>query len=70
MIDSKSLLSGELLALGTAFCWTASALNFEAAGRRVGSLPVNFIRLVLAFVMLCVYCAISRPIPPDRCKLE
>jgi drug/metabolite transporter (DMT)-like permease len=60
VIDSKSLFSGEMLALGTAFCWTASALNFEAAGKRVGSLAVNFLRLLIAFVALCVYCAIAR----------
>src|SRR5690242_1974941 len=49
-----------MLALGTAFCWTASALNFEFAGRRVGSLPVNFIRLLISFVALCAYCGIAR----------
>jgi len=43
---------GELAALGTAVCWTVTALAFEAAGRRVGSLPVNLLRLALA---ACVY---------------
>ncbi len=46
---------GELAALFAAFCWTVTALNFESAGRRVGSLPVNLIRLVLAFVFLSIY---------------
>lgn len=40
--------AGELAALATAGCWVASALAFEAAGRRVGSLTVNLIRLVIA----------------------
>jgi drug/metabolite transporter (DMT)-like permease len=60
VVNSGSVLSGELLALGTAVCWTASALNFEYAGRRVGSLPVNFLRLAIALLVLCVYCAVMR----------
>ncbi|MCK4305382.1 MAG: hypothetical protein KAY24_14180 [Candidatus Eisenbacteria sp.] len=39
---------GELVALGTALGWTITALSLESAARRVGSLPVNLIRLVLA----------------------
>lgn len=59
--------TGELAALGTAFCWSVSAIVFEAAGRRVGSLPVNLIRLLLAAVFLGAYLAISRgdPLPTD-----
>jgi drug/metabolite transporter (DMT)-like permease len=47
--------AGELAALATACCWTASALAFEAAGRRVGSLALNLIRLVPALVLLSAY---------------
>lgn len=47
--------AGELAALATACCWTASALAFEAAGRRVGSLALNLIRLVPALVLLSLY---------------
>src|SRR5262245_32737363 len=43
---------GPYLALGTAVCWTISAVAFEKASRRVGSVPVNLIRLLLAFVLL------------------
>lgn len=43
---------GELAALGTAFCWTLTPLFFEVAGRRIGSLPVNLIRLLLALLPL------------------
>jgi len=47
--------AGELAALATACCWTTSALAFEAAGRRVGSLALNLIRLVPALVLLSLY---------------
>jgi drug/metabolite transporter (DMT)-like permease len=39
---------GEIAAVATAFLWTGSAVSFEIAGRRVGSLNVNLLRLVLA----------------------
>lgn len=59
--------TGELAALATACCWTVTALAFEAASRRVGSLAVNLIRLVLALVLLTGYTAIVRgqPLPTD-----
>ncbi len=43
---------GEFAALAVAVCWTLSALFFEKAGRKIGSLSVNIIRLVWAFVLL------------------
>ncbi|HAK00107.1 MAG TPA: EamA family transporter [Bacteroidales bacterium] len=43
---------GEMAALFAAICWTVSAVAFEAAGRKVGSVVVNFIRLVMAFILL------------------
>lgn len=43
---------GPYLAIGTAICWTVSAISFEEASRRVGSVPVNLIRLIVAFVIL------------------
>ena len=58
---------GEFAALGTAFCWTISALSFEAAGRRVGSMAVNLIRLVMAWGLLAMYGWLVRglPVPSD-----
>jgi len=58
---------GELAALATAVCWTVTALVFEAAGRRVGSFPVNLIRLVFAVVLLGAWGAVTRgmPLPLD-----
>jgi drug/metabolite transporter (DMT)-like permease len=46
---------GEMAALATALCWTITAVAFETAGKRVGSISVNLIRLVIAFVLLSLY---------------
>ena len=43
---------GELAALTTAICWALNGAAFEAAGKRVGSTAVNYLRLVLAFFFL------------------
>jgi len=51
---------GELAALTTAVCWTVTALSFEAATKKVGSVVVNFYRLPLAFIFLSVFIYISR----------
>ena len=41
---------GELAALATAICWTLSPIAFEYSGKEVGSLSVNYIRLIIAFI--------------------
>jgi drug/metabolite transporter (DMT)-like permease len=46
---------GEVAALATAFFWAGSAVAFEAASKRVGSVPVNLLRLVVAFVLLAAF---------------
>ncbi|HMY14915.1 MAG TPA: DMT family transporter [Polyangium sp.] len=58
---------GELAALGTACCWTASSLAFSAAGRRMGSLSLNLVRLVIAFCLLAILGLVRRgqPLPLD-----
>ncbi len=43
---------GEVIAVAVAFSWTVSALCFEYAGRRIGSLSVNLWRLVFAALLL------------------
>lgn len=53
---------GELAALTTAICWTFTAIAFESAGKRVGSLSVNIIRLVIAFLLLTVFTFFTRGI--------
>jgi drug/metabolite transporter (DMT)-like permease len=40
---------GEIAALLTAVFWTVTSMSFESAGKKVGSLSVNLIRLVVAF---------------------
>lgn len=56
-----------MLAAGTALCWTASALCFEESSRRVGSVPVNLIRLVAALAMLSAFNALrlGRALPTE-----
>ncbi len=58
---------GEYSALLVALFWTITALAFESASIRVGSLPVNLIRLVFAFGFLVILTGIRRgnPLPTD-----
>src|SRR3989337_2271806 len=58
---------GEIAALVTAFCWTISALSFETAGKKVGSLAVTLLRMPFAFVLLSLYSLLTRghPLPSD-----
>jgi len=51
---------GEYAALLTAVFWTITALAFESASRKVGSLSVNLIRLCMAFVFLSLYAWVTR----------
>ena len=43
---------GEIIALSVAVCWTSSAVFFELAGRKIGSISVNIIRLGVSFILL------------------
>lgn len=46
---------GEIAGIATAVCWSFTSIAFEYAGKRIGSGPVNIIRLLIAFVILsCV----------------
>jgi len=49
---------GEIAALLTAACWTVTAMAFESAGKRVGALSLNLIRLVMGLVFLAIFNAI------------
>ncbi|MDX2431506.1 MAG: DMT family transporter [Bacteroides sp.] len=46
---------GEIAALLTAVCWTVTAMAFESAGKRVGALSLNLIRLVIGLIFLSIY---------------
>ena len=58
---------GELAALGAATCWALSPLAFGAAGRRIGSLPVNLLRLWIALPLLAAasWAVRGRALPLD-----
>jgi drug/metabolite transporter (DMT)-like permease len=45
---------GEIASILTAVCWTLSALFFQRAGAKVGSLSVNIIRIFLGILFLGV----------------
>ncbi len=52
--------SGEIAGLLTAVCWSVSGLAFEDCGRRIGSLSVNLLRLVIALALLGVFGFVTR----------
>jgi drug/metabolite transporter (DMT)-like permease len=51
---------GEIAGLLTAVFWTVTSLAFESAGKKVGSMPVNLIRLVIAFFLIGTYSWLAR----------
>jgi drug/metabolite transporter (DMT)-like permease len=51
---------GEIAGLLTAVFWTVTSMAFESAGKKVGSLAVNLIRLVIAFFFIGIFSWISR----------
>lgn len=51
---------GEIAGVLTAVFWTVTSLAFESAGKKVGSLSVNLIRLVMAFFFIGTYSWIAR----------
>lgn len=63
----NTALLGEFAALFTAFCWTVTSMSFEEAGKSVGSLSVNIIRLWMAIFLYFIFLWIYRgnPIPYD-----
>ncbi len=46
--------SGEIAAIATAVCWTGSAIAFEKAGKSMGALSLNIIRITIAIIFLGV----------------
>lgn len=53
---------GEFAALLTAIFWTITALAFESAARRLGSIAVNLLRLIIGFIFLSIFTLIYRGI--------
>jgi drug/metabolite transporter (DMT)-like permease len=58
---------GELAALTTAICWAFSSLAFTRAGRRIGALALNLVRLGFALGFSIILGAVARglPLPTD-----
>jgi len=54
---------GEIYAILTAICWAITSTAFEHAGKKMGSLTLNIIRLWFAFVFLMIYSFIVRDMP-------
>jgi drug/metabolite transporter (DMT)-like permease len=52
--------TGELAALLTAIFWTVTALAFEASSRKIGSMIVNLLRLIVGFLFLSIFAWIYR----------
>jgi len=50
-MQMPELYVGELAALATAVLWTLSTLVWTAAGKRIGALPVCFIRMMMVCVL-------------------
>src|SRR4030065_1267219 len=59
-MDYINAHTGEFAALAVAIFWTITALAFESASRKVGSLTVNILRLTMAMVFLSIYTWIAR----------
>lgn len=51
---------GEFAALLTTLFWTVTALAFESASKRIGSLIVNILRLVVGFIFLSIFSLVYR----------
>ncbi|WP_243156360.1 DMT family transporter [Clostridium sp. C8-1-8] len=51
---------GELAALASALCCTVSPIAFETAGKKVGSLSVNYLKLIFAFIFTGLYTLVNR----------
>ncbi|SHI02850.1 DMT family transporter [Clostridium grantii] len=51
---------GEIIALATALCWTITSLSFESAGKKIGTMSLNFIRLIIGFILISLYCYFTR----------
>ena len=59
-----TLYLGELAALTTAFCWSFTSIFFTLAGRQVGSVVVNRLRLLLATLFLVItHWLLAMPLP-------
>lgn len=63
---------GELAALATAFCWAITSTAFEHSAKKIGSLNLNMLRLLIGFVFLSIFTLITRGMlfPVDATQSE
>lgn len=52
--------TGEFAALFTAFFWTVTSLAFESASRKIGTIAVNILRLIIGLIFLSLFAFIRR----------
>ena len=57
---------GELISIGVAFSWTATALLSEFGSKRLGNLTLNVLRMALAllFSLVLFWVVMGSPLPP------
>ena len=51
---------GEIAAVATALCWAITSTAFEDAGKKIGSVNLNLMRLLFGFIFLSTFTLISR----------
>ncbi len=51
---------GEIAAIATALCWAITSTAFEDAGKRIGSINLNLLRLLFGFTFLSIFTFITR----------
>jgi len=63
---------GELAALSTALCWAITSTAFEHSAKKIGSLNLNLLRLLIGLVFLSLFTLITRGIlfPVDATQTE
>lgn len=57
---------GETIALGVAVAWTATALFAEVGSKRMGSLPLNTVRMTMSLTLLFVTLWLTMGVPYPR----
>ena len=57
---------GELISLGVAVSWTVTALFAEVASKRMGSLPLNVVRMTMSLTLLVLTLWLTMGVPWPR----
>ena len=57
---------GETIALGVAVAWTATAMFAEVGSKRMGSLPLNTVRMTMSLTLLFVTLWLTMGVPYPR----